>query len=44
MTTTSAQVLGALAAMVPVFGVLALVGLVPLYVYFYFRNLDSVAP
>jgi hypothetical protein len=32
------------AALVPVFGVLALIGLVPLYVYFYFRNLERVAP
>jgi hypothetical protein len=35
---------GASAAIVWVFGVLALVGLVLLYVYFYFRNLVSVAP
>ncbi len=30
------------AAIVPVFGVLTLVGLIPLY--FYFRNLDDVTP
>ncbi len=30
-------------ALVPVFGVLALVGLVPLNLYCYFGNLDSVA-
>lgn len=35
---------GASAAMVSVFGVAALVGLVPLYLYFFFRNLVSVAP
>ncbi len=31
------------AALVPVFGVLALVGLIPLNLYCYFRNLGSLA-